>query len=121
MNVVILRGILSSEPRERTLPSGTNVLSWEVTTRSEGRAQSVPVEWHDPPNPVLEFGDGDEVVVLGSVRRRFFRAAGATVSRTEVLAERATKASRRAGVARLVERATDLVNSADRPVPVDSG
>ena len=33
MNVVILRGRLSSAPSSRTLPSGDNLVTFEVTTR----------------------------------------------------------------------------------------
>lgn len=105
MNIVVLRGTLSSEPRERTLPSGTNVMNWEVTTRSDAETRSVPVQWDDPPKAALAFNEGDDVVILGSIRRRFFRAGGATASRTEVVAELAVKPTRKAAVERLVERA----------------
>jgi hypothetical protein len=78
MNIVILRGTLSSEPALRTLPSGSTLLSCEVTTRSpDGPARSVPVAWFDPPAASL-LAVGTEVVVTGEVRRRFFRAGGAT-------------------------------------------
>ena len=103
MNIVVLRGTLSSEPRERTLPSGTNVLNWEVTTRGDGRpTRTVPVQWDDPPAPALDFDQGDEVLLLGEVRRRFFRAGGATASRTEVVAERAVRPTRKAAVTKLL-------------------
>lgn len=86
MNIVILRGTLSSEPASRTLPSGSELLSCEVTTRSaDGPARSVPVAWFDAP-PTHGLAAGHEVVVTGEVRRRFFRAGGATASRTEVVA-----------------------------------
>lgn len=107
MNVVVLRGTLSSEPRERTLPSGTNVLNWEVTTRTDAETRSVPVQWTDPPKAALEFDAGEDVVVLGTIRRRFFRAGGATASRTEVVAELAARPNRKAAVAKLLERAGD--------------
>jgi hypothetical protein len=44
--------------------------------------------------------EGDAVVVLGYVRRRFFRVAATTQSRTEVVAARVLPASRKATVAR---------------------
>ena len=102
MNVVVLRGTLSSAPRERALPSGSNVLNWEVTTRGDGPTRTVPVQWDDPPASVLEFDQGDEVIVLGAIRRRFFRAAGATASRTEVVGERVARPTRRASVTKLL-------------------
>lgn len=105
MNVVVLRGTLSSEPRERTLPSGTTVMNWEVTTRDDDGARTVPVQWNDPSRAARSFDAGDEVVVLGVVRRRFFRAGGTTASRTEVVAESAVRATSRAAVDRLLTRA----------------
>jgi hypothetical protein len=49
---------------------------------------------------------GDEVVVLGSVRRRFFRAGGSTASRVEIEAEvvcRARNRRRSRGLHRRIE------------------
>lgn len=91
MNRVIIEGILSSEPRERALPSGTVVSNWEVTTPIDGKAQSVPVQWDTVTTSIRKVSEGDQVVVVGSIRRRFFRAGGATMSRTEVLGERFAK------------------------------
>ena len=54
---------------------------------STAAAMSVPVSVLDPPAWVEELDAGDEVVVLGRVRRRFFRAGGATASRVEIEAE----------------------------------
>lgn len=88
MNVVILRGSLSSAPTSRTLPSGDTLVTFEVTTRPpEGRAETVPVAWPDAPRRAATLPPGAEVVVTGRVRRRFFRAGGVTASRTEVLAD----------------------------------
>jgi single-strand DNA-binding protein len=109
MNVVVLWGTLSSEPVERRLPSGSVAWSCEVTTRDgAGRANSVPVSWLDPPAPPA-WCAGDEVVVCGVVRRRFFRAGGATQSRTEVVAEVMISAGDRRRVARAIERANEAL------------
>jgi len=102
MNVVLLKGVLSSEPRRRELPSGSVLLSWEVTTQLDDKKQSVPVVWFDPPRSADQLADGDEVVVLCTVRRRFYSAQGRTVSSTEVLAERAAPTRRPAAVSKLV-------------------
>lgn len=99
MNIVILRGVLSSEPVQRELPSGSTLWSLEVTTSSPDGSLSVPVVWFDPrARPAV--GAGDAVVVVGSVRRRFFRSGASTQSRTEVVAaevvpERPASRSRR--------------------------
>ncbi len=63
--------------------------------------------------------DGEaEVVVVGRVRRRWFRSGGATQSRTEVVAEGVVP--RRAGkrVAKLVG---DALTVADRALSTDGG
>jgi single-strand DNA-binding protein len=92
MNIVVLRGTLSSDAVQRSLPSGDWFVTYEVTTRDgEGGARSVPVSLQRGDAPVL--AKGTEVVVLGSVRRRFFAAGGATGSRTEVQAVDVLRAS----------------------------
>ena len=113
-NAVILRGVVSSAPRRRELPSGSVLDQLEVTTRwREGSVATVPVAWFDP---TTEFAADDEVVVIGHVRRRFFRAAGATVSRTEVVAERIVRAGRRRAVERAVAAAlATLAGELDGP------
>lgn len=104
MNVAVVEGTLSSEPRSRTLPSGAEVLQWEVTTRSDGAAVSVPVQWIEPPASARRCRTGDSVVVLGQVRRRFYRAEGALASRTEIVGERLARSNAR-GRVRLLEEA----------------
>lgn len=106
MNVVILLGTLSRPPTARDLPSGDILVAFEVTTRPpEGAAESVPVAWFDAPARALEMAAGAEVVVVGRVRRRFFRAGGVTASRTEVVAEAVMPSSQRSRVARSLARA----------------
>jgi len=84
MNVALLRGTCSSPADVRTLPSGTVLAQLQLTTRVYATALSVPVAVVDPAAWVEEIDTGDELVVLGTVRRRFFRAAGGTASRVEV-------------------------------------
>ncbi len=111
MNVVVLQGVLSSTPRHRQLGSGTQLVSWEVTTPVAGAKQSVPVVWFDPPRAVQGIGAGDEVVILGSVRRRFYRTGGgATVSATEVLARRAARTGRASDAAKVRAAALELLD-----------
>jgi single-stranded DNA-binding protein len=105
-NVVLLRGTLSSEPVIRSLPSGGTVTRLEVTTRVDGRSTSVPVVVHDRPVWVTQ---GDPVVVVGHVSRRFFRAGGVTRSHTEVIAAEVVKATRAPSVARVVAGAVGVM------------
>jgi single-strand DNA-binding protein len=114
MNVVILRGHLSSAPSSRTLPSGDTLVTFEVTTRPpEGPAETVPVAWPDAPRRAATLPPGAEVVVTGRVRRRFFKAGTATASRTEVLADAVLPVRNalrvQAAVRRTMERAEPLL------------
>ena len=88
MNLTILRGHLRRAPESRTLASGELVVGYDlVAGRAGQRAEPVPVVWHDPPAAALALAEGDEVVVVGRVRQRFFRTGAGTQSRTEVVAD----------------------------------
>jgi single-strand DNA-binding protein len=113
LNFALLRGRLSSPVDQRTLPSGATLATLQITTRpDDGPAVSVPVAWFDPPAWAADLEPDDDVIVLGTVKRRFFRAGGATASRVEVLAESVARGNdsrrRRAIVKRITDRAADL-------------
>ena len=107
-NLVVVRGVVSNEPRVRELPSGSVVTQLDLTTRSESLTASVPVAVHDR---VVDAAEGDEVVVTGHISRRFFRAAGATQSRTEVIATEVVRVRRRRTVDKMLAEAADLLST----------
>jgi single-strand DNA-binding protein len=114
MNVTVLQGHLTRPPEVRSLPSGDEVVRYEVTVpAADGRpAESVPVVWHGaPPGATLLEVDA-AVVVIGRVRRRFFRAGGTTQSRTAVVAEQVVPARQVKRAARLVQAALGAVEEA---------
>lgn len=85
LDLAVVTGTLSSDPTIVELASGSLLYRYEVTSRHAGGTDTVPVVWFDPSRPpALHAGDG--VVVVGRVRRRFFRAGGTTRSATEVVA-----------------------------------
>ena len=91
-NIAVIRGSIRTEPTVRELPGGSFVAQFDVatTTESAGRrlSVSVPIAWNDP--TAAQRGilvGGCEVLVVGTVRRRFFRVGGVTQSRTEVVAD----------------------------------
>jgi len=108
MNIVVLRGALSSDPVDRPLASGSTIWNLEVSTRTPDGTFSVPVAWLDPPHPP-RVAAGDDVVVVGQVRRRFFRAGGITQSRTEVVATAVVPAKRTAEVRKAIARARNAL------------
>lgn len=107
MNVVVLRGRISSEPRVRELPSGSTVTQLELTTHAGDVTLSVPVVVHAA---AVACAAGDEVVVTGRVQRRFFRAGGITQSRTEVVADQVVAAHRKRQAERAIERAVSQIS-----------
>ena len=115
LNLVVVRGRLSSDPTDRTLPSGDVVWNYEVTVRPpEGRAESIPVVLGRGAPP-RGLSAGDEVLVLGRVRRRFFRSGGRTASRTEVVADRIVRATRTAAVRSGLSDAVRVLAEHDGP------
>jgi single-strand DNA-binding protein len=94
MNLVVVDGLLAKPAQHRELPSGSRLLTLEVTVRpAEGPAETLPVVWFDAPAWASALDQGAPVVVVGRVRRRFFKAGGVTQSRTEVVADRVVRAT----------------------------
>ena len=106
MNIVVLVGELSRVPDVRELPSGDSLVAYEVTTRNTDRkAESVPVVWFGAPATAADLDAHETVLVTGRVRRRFFRSGGATLSRTEVVAETVVPTRHRKRAGRALSRA----------------
>ena len=113
-NVVALVGRLTRPAEERELPSGDRLLGLDLTVdRPDDKAESVPVVWPAGPASVLDWQPGELIVVVGRVRRRFFRSGGSTQSRTEVVAELAAPARHnkraRAAIDLVLGRLDDLL------------
>ena len=116
MNVVALRGRLARPAEQRVLPSGEVLVAYEVTIPRPGqRAETVPVVWVNAPARATEFDTDDQVVVVGRVRRRFFRTGGGTGSRTEVVADAVVPARQAKRVIALLEAAANTVLDAPQP------
>ena len=114
-NVVVLVGALSGPPRRRELPSGSDLVEFDVTTRGASGTASVPVAWFDAGAAADDLDAGRPVAVAGHVRRRFFRAAGVTQSRTEVVATRVVVNGRPAPVTKLKTQVAALLAAAPAP------
>jgi single-strand DNA-binding protein len=110
-NVAVVRGRCSSPPELRVLPSNQRLAQLQVTARVDGRAMSVPVSLIDPPAWVEGLDAGDDLVVVGAVRRRFFRAGGTTGSRVEIEAELVCRARDRRRSRALRRRVAELLEA----------
>lgn len=84
-NLAVVRGALTTEVRISELATGSVVHNFEVKTADGDAVHVVPVAWYDPVRPP-RLRRGDEVVVVGVLRRRWFRAGASSQSRTELLA-----------------------------------
>ncbi len=105
-NLVVLAGRLARPAETRELPSGDRLVAYEITVARPGsRAESVPVVWFEAPARAADLDVDEPVVVVGRVRRRFFRSGGATQSRTEVVAETVVAARQAKRVRTAVEKA----------------
>lgn len=111
-NLAVVVGVLSRPAEVRHLaPSDTELTTLDVTVRQPGApTETVPVAWFDAPAWAAELDVDDAVVVVGRVRRRFFRSGRGTESRTEVVAETVVRARQAKRVATVVRAAADRVH-----------
>jgi single-strand DNA-binding protein len=118
-NIAVLRGEISTAPTVRELPAGGVVVNFDVATSAPGAGRGtgrVPVAWPDPPVSARRGVDvGTTVVVVGSVRRRFFRSGGVTQSRTEVVAAEVVRVRRGVAVRTLLESTAAAVDALAPP------
>ncbi len=115
LNMVIVIGNLVKPVEVRNLPSGVSIANFDIVVQQvDGTPDTVPVALFEAPDEALQWQPGARLLVIGRVRRRFFRVGLSTQSRTEVVAEKALPIShcddaRRAlaGVAPTIERAVE--------------
>jgi single-strand DNA-binding protein len=113
-NLAVVRGACSSAPELRTLESGSTLAVLQITAREpDAPTTSVPVVMWDPPEWVGDLDSGDEVIAVGRVRRRFYRAGAAAASKVELEADYLAPANDRRRVKTALRRARDQLSSAD--------
>jgi single-strand DNA-binding protein len=106
-NEVSLTGRVGARPEQRALPSGDVLVSFRVVVdrpparTPRERAPTVDAiecnAWlGNVRRTVLGWSPGDVVEVTGALRRRFWRAGAAVVSRTEVEVLRAKRIAKAA-------------------------
>ena len=107
VNCVVLRGTVSSVPEVRELLTGKVVTSFNLSTTTGAGTWSVPVSIEG--TLVDGVDEGVDVVVVGGVRRRFFRSGGSVQSRTEVSATKVVASRKRMTARRVVDTMFDDV------------
>ncbi len=94
VNVAVLRGPCSTAPELRVLGSGRRLASLSLRTHGPGaKATSVPVTVWDPPAWLEGVDAGEELVVVGTVHRRFFKTATGAGAKAEVEARYVARAT----------------------------
>ncbi len=111
MNLVVLRGECAGAPEVRELARGRRLASLSVRVWAEGvRTSSVPVTVWEPATWIEDLPDGAKIVVVGTVRRRFFRtAAGSPGTRVDVEAAYVGRGGQRRQLAAALKRAEDAL------------
>ena len=86
INLAVVRGVASASPEVRQLPSGSRLATFALRTHALAPpATSVPVAVWDPPAWLEAVAEGDELIVAGCLRRRFYRSAtGDLAARVEL-------------------------------------
>jgi len=120
-NFVVLVGEVTHDPEARELADGV-AWQFDVATSVGIDADTVtrcvvPINWYQPSETEISVvHDGAEVMVIGSVRRRFFRTAGRTASRTEVVPDQVIPLRRKAAVGKALDAAAERLSGAgERP------
>lgn len=90
-NVVVLAGRLAAEPETRVFESGSRLVRYLITVRSDRprrRVDVLPVTFWDPPlgGADAEPAVGQGVWVTGSMQRRFWSGEAGKRSRVEIVA-----------------------------------
>ena len=107
LNLSVLRGSCSAPPEVRVLESGSRLATFALRcpTSDPGRATSVPVTVWDPPAWLESVATGDDLIVVGRLRRRFYQRPGGLGSRVDVEAELVGRARDRRRVDAALRRA----------------
>jgi single-strand DNA-binding protein len=112
VNIAVVIGKLTKSPETRRLASGLSLANFDVRVqRADESAESVPATLFTGEGAVPEWQEGEELLVVGRVRRRFFRVGGSTQSRTEVVADRVVPVAQAGAAIEALELARGVIAS----------
>jgi hypothetical protein len=109
-NVSLVRGTLVALPTVRVIDRHQRATTFDLATVVAGKRAVVPVVALNMDLPVIKMGD--EVTVLGHVRRRFFRVGPRTQSVTELMVEHIVPGNKPARLEKLYAALTTRIREA---------
>jgi len=98
-NVSLVRGTLVALPTVRVIDRHQRATTFDLATVVGGKRAVVPVVALNMDLPIIKVGD--DVTVLGHVRRRFFRVGARTQSVTELMVEHIVSGNKTARLEKL--------------------
>jgi single-strand DNA-binding protein len=115
INLAVLRGPCSGPAEVRVLESGARLATLAVRCpagpSTDERATSVPITVWDPPAWVETLEAGDEVVIVGRMRRRFYQRPGGVGSRVDVEADLVGRARDRRRIDAALRKAQEALEA----------
>lgn len=106
-NVSLVRGTLVALPTVRVIDRHQRATTFDLATVVGGKRAVVPVVALNMDLPIIKVGD--DVTVLGHVRRRFFRVGARTQSVTELMVEHIVPGNKTARLEKLYAALTARV------------
>ena len=106
-NVSLVRGTLVALPTVRVIDRHQRATTFDLATIVGGKRAVVPVVALNMDLPIIKVGD--DVTVLGHVRRRFFRVGARTQSVTELMVEHIVAGNKTARLEKLYAALTARV------------
>ncbi len=106
-NVALVRGTLVALPTVRVIDRHQRATTFDLATVVGGKRAVVPVVALNMDLPIIKVGD--DVTVLGHVRRRFFRVGARTQSVTELMVEHIVSGNKTARLEKLYAALTARV------------
>jgi len=92
MNIVVIKGNIGSDAKERVTPNGKKFVSFSVATNYRGEGEDARTDWHNVvvwgfhAERAKQLKKGDNVIVVGEARTRRWQDQNTnnTMERTEI-------------------------------------
>lgn len=111
LNVAVLIGEVITEPVQKVLSNGDMVVNCDVAAVTDEGRTVVPIV---VTGTDAHIAMGDNVCVVGFMRKRFFQTPAGLQSRTELAVHKSARVRQKAQVKKILERAVQDLRDASR-------